>query len=146
MTPSGRFGIHYCTLHRRADPDRQILNCGEGRSSPPQGPSGRSRRSSADLLKISWVVSKPFMASSPVGLFQNRIMIATPSGPSQMIKLHMQRNVVRRPPRVVLKPRTMAPSGGLGTDHDSRPRQALPEYIQCFHSPLLVLEFLFDLQ
>ena len=146
MTPSGRFGIHYCTLPRRADPDRHIINCGEGRSSPPQGPSGRSGRSSADLLKLSWVVSKPFMASSPVGLFRNRIMIATPSGPSRMIKLHMQRKVVRRPPRVVPKPHTMASSGGLGTDHDSRPRRALPEYIRCFHSPWLLLEFLFNLQ
>ena len=130
MTPSGRFGIRCCTLPRRADPDRHIINCREGRGSPPQGPSDRSRRSSTDLFKITWVVLKPFMASSPIGLFRNRIMIAAPSGPSRMIKLHMQRKVVRRPSRVVPKHRTMAPSSDLETDHDSQPRRALPGCIR----------------
>ena len=146
MTPSDRFGIRCYILSRRADPDRQIINCGGGSWVSSQGLSSRSGRSSADLLKISWIVLKPFTANSPVGPFRNRIMIAAPSGPSRMIKLHMQRKVVYRPPRVVSKPQTMAPSGDLGTDHDSRPRRALPGYIQCFHSLWLVLEFLFDLQ
>ena len=146
MTPSGRFGIHYCTLPRRADPDRHIINCGEGRGSPPQGHSGRSERWFVDLREVPRVVPKSVIHDGPVGLFWNQIMIAAPSGPTQMIKVLLQRKVVCRPPRVVPKPRTMAPSGGLRTDHDSRPRWALPEYIRCFHSPWLVLEFIFDLQ
>ena len=79
MTPSGRFGIQYCTLPRRADPDRHIINCGEGRGSPPQGPSGRSERWFVDLREVPRVAPKSVIHDGPVGLFRNQIMIAAPS-------------------------------------------------------------------
>ena len=53
-------------------------------------------------------------------------MIATPSGPFRIIKLHMQRKVICRPPRLVPKPHTIVSSGGLGIDHDSRHCRTLP--------------------
>ena len=144
MTPSGRFGIHYCTLPHRADPDRQIISCGEGRGSPPQGPSGRSERWFVDLREVPRVAPKSVIHDGPVGLFRNQIMIAAPSGPTQMIKILRQRKVVRRPPQGLSgRPETksVAPSGCFGTDHDLRPRRALPVYVQCFRSLFLVLEF-----
>ena len=98
MTPSGRFGIQYCTLPRRADPDRHIINCGEGRGSPPQGPSGRSERWFVDLREVPRVAPKSVIHDGPVGLFRNQIMIAAPSGPTQMSKVLTQRKVVHRPP------------------------------------------------
>ena len=99
MTPSGRFGIHYCTLPRRANPDRHIINCGEGRGSPPQGPSGRSERWFVDLREVPRVAPKSVTQDGPVGLFRNQIIIAAPSGHTQMIKVMRQRKVVRRPPQ-----------------------------------------------
>ena len=144
MTPSGRFGIHYCTLPRRADPDRHIINCGEGRGSPPQGPSGRSERWFVDLREVPRVVPKSVIHNGPVGLFRNQIMIAAPSGPTQMVKILPPRKVVRRPPQGLSgRPETksVAPSGYFGTDHDLRPRRALPVYIHYFSSPHLVLVF-----
>ena len=52
--PVGSFRNSNCTLPRRADPDRQIISCGEGRGSPPQGPSGRSEMWFVDLR--DWAV------------------------------------------------------------------------------------------
>ena len=82
MTPSGRFGIHYCTLPRWTDLDRQIISCEEGRGYPLQGPSGRSERWFVDLCEVPRVAPKSVIHDGPVGLFRNQIMIAAPSGPT----------------------------------------------------------------
>ena len=86
FTPSGRSGSSHHKLWG-----------GPWLSSPR--PLGRSERWFVDLREVPRVVPKSVIHDGPVGLFRNQIMIAAPSGPTQMIKVLPQRKVVRRPPQ-----------------------------------------------
>ena len=83
------------------------------------GPLNYTIKWLTDLHEVPRVVPKSVMADGPVGLFRNQIMIAAPSGPTQMIKVLIQRKVVHRPP---LGPQAVP-------KHDKWPRRAISEPI-----------------
>ena len=111
MTPLGHFGIRCCTLPRRPDPNRQIINC-EKRRQPatfkPLKPlqtfcSQRPRR--AVLEPITTMPRREI--SEPIMIVAHNIW----KGRSSTDLLET--------PRFVSKPHTNnGPAGDLKTDHD----------------------------